>query len=184
MENTLNVQFGTELTQGVKFISQEGGGLSWLQETGYTQIMQAVGEGSTSILDKPTAVIFNLGINDYGSISSYISYMQELGSELKAKGCKLYYMSLNPVNNKLIQASGKPSRPEASIRNFNASIKSSLCTGGMYTYIDTYSYLMRTGYGTDASTTGVDIGIDDGLHYTSKTYKRIYQYCMQTLNSR
>lgn len=183
MENTLNAQFGTQLTQGVTFISQEGGGLEWLQESGYTQIMQAVGEGSTSILDKSTAIIFNLGVNDLASVSSYISYMKQLGSELKAKGCKLYYMSVNPVNNKLIQASGKPSRPESSVRSFNASIKSQLCSSGLYTYIDTYSYLMKTGYGTDASTTGIDIGIDDGLHYTSKTYKRIYQYCMKTLNS-
>lgn len=183
MESTLNAQFGSQLLQGVTFISQEGGGLTWLQETGYTQIMQAVGTGSTSILEKPTAIIFNLGVNDLSSVSSYVSYMKQLGNELKAKGCKLYYMSVNPVNNKLIQASGKPSRPESSVRNFNASIQSQLCSGGLYTYIDTYAYLMKTGYGTDASTTGVDIGIDDGLHYTTKTYKRIYQYCMKFLNS-
>lgn len=182
MENTLSLQFGAQLTQGVTFISQEGGGLEWLQESGYTQIMQAVGEGSVSILDKPTAIIFNLGVNDLASVSSYVSYMKQMGSELKAKGCKLYYMSVNPVNNKLIQISGKPPRSESSVRNFNTSIKSQLCTSGLYTYIDTYSYLMKTGYGTDASTTGADIGIDDGLHYTSKTYKRIYQQCIKTLN--
>lgn len=183
MESTLLNQFGTLLTQGVTFISQEGGGLSWLQSTGYTQLMQAVGNSSSGILAKPTVVIFNLGVNDLGSSSSYISYMKELGEELEEKGCILYYMSVNPVNDRLIQASGKPSRPEASVRSFNAAIKSGLCSSGLYTYIDTYTYLMNTGYGTDASTTGVDSGIDDGLHYTTKTYKRIYQYCMELLNS-
>lgn len=183
MENTLAAQFGTELTQGVTFISQEGGGLSWLKSQGYTLLMQAVGDHSSGVLDKPTAVIFNLGVNDLSSSTSYVSYMKELGEELEAKGCQLYYMSVNPVNNKLIQASGKPSRSESSVRNFNAAIRSGLCTSGLYTYIDTYSYLLDTGYGTDSSTTGIDNGIDDGLHYTSKTYKRIYQYCMELLNS-
>lgn len=183
MENTLYNQFGTLLTKGVTFISQEGGGLSWLKSSGYTQLMQAVGNSSSGILAKPTVVIFNLGVNDLSSSSSYISYMKELGEELEDKGCILYYMSVNPVNNKLIQASGKPSRPEESVRSFNAAIRSGLCSDGLYTYIDTYSYLMNTGYGTDASTTGVDSGIDDGLHYTTKTYKRIYQYCMELLNS-
>ena len=41
---------------------------------------------------------------------------------------------------------------------------------------------MQTGFGTDRNRYGEDEGIDDGLHYTVKTYKRIYKYCMDVIN--
>ena len=110
--------------------------------------------------------------------------MREIAKELKSRGCELYYMSVNPVNNQLIKANGKKSRPEETVRKFNSTIKGRLCSGSSaaYQYIDTYSYLIREGYGTDASISGTDIGRDDGLHYTTKTYKRIYRYCILKLN--
>ncbi|MFR5150771.1 MAG: hypothetical protein ACLTER_15645 [Ruminococcus sp.] len=43
------------------------------------------------------------------------------------------------------------------------------------------SYLMENGYGTNISGTGVDLPDDDGLHYTTKTYKRIFKYCLDYL---
>ena len=74
-------------------------------------------------------------------------------------------------------------RTEAAVRSFNNVIRSGLCGGSspLYTYIDTYSYLMKTGYGTDRNREGWDEGIDDGLHYTTKTYKRIYKYCLNMI---
>ncbi|MDO4276806.1 MAG: InlB B-repeat-containing protein [Eubacteriales bacterium] len=181
MKLTLDAQFGTAITNGVTFISQEGGGYSWLKSIGYTSLMSAVGSGSTGILDKPIAVVFNLGVNDLAYTASYVNYMQALADELQAKGCKLFYMSVNPLNSKLITASGHAARTEAAVRSFNSTIYNSLCTGGKYTYIDTYSWLMSTGYGTDSGR-GIDSGFDDGLHYTTKTYKRIYDYCIRKLN--
>ncbi|EJW99596.1 hypothetical protein EVA_12298 [gut metagenome] len=41
---------------------------------------------------------------------------------------------------------------------------------------------MENGFGTDASYSGTDLGKDDGLHYTTKTYKRIYNYCIRAIN--
>lgn len=182
MALTLNRQFNTALTQGVSFISKEGEGYTWLKTQGYTALMSAIGEGSTSILSKPTAVIFNLGVNDLGNVTNYINYMNSLAVELKAKGCELFYMSVNPINSKMIAASSHATRSEADVRKFNSSIQASLCTGGKYTYIDTYQMLMRSGYGTDAGK-GVDVNLDDGLHYTTKTYKRIYNYCINSINT-
>ncbi len=63
------------------------------------------------------------------------------------------------------------SEKEEVIRKFNSVVGSAL--GSTFEYIDTYSYLMENGYGTNISGTGVDLPDDDGLHYTTKTYKRI-----------
>lgn len=181
MALTLNQQFDSSLTQGITFISREGEGYSWLKSQGYTALLSAVGEGSTSILSKKTAVIFNLGVNDLWNTANYVNYMNSLASELKEKGCVLFYMSVNPVNSKMITASGHSTRAEADVRKFNDSIRLNLCTGGKYTYIDTYKMLMESGFGTNSGR-GVDSNTDDGLHYTTKTYKRIYNYCLSEIN--
>ena len=62
------------------------------------------------------------------------------------------------------------------IRTFNSGLAGEL--GSQYHYIDVYSYLMRTGYGT-VSNTGD--GTDDGVHYTPKTYKRIFTFCLNNI---
>lgn len=181
MATTLERLGNTTLTNGISFISQEGGGLSWLQNTGYSALLKQVGNGSSSILQKKTAVIFNLGVNDLSKSYSYVTYMRSIAAELQAKGCTLFYMSVNPVNNEMIKALGKnAARTEASVRSFNSVIKSNLCSGSskLYTYIDSYGYLMKNGFGTDMNRYGQDEGVDDGLHYTTKTYKRIYKFCM------
>lgn len=62
------------------------------------------------------------------------------------------------------------------VRTFNSGLAGEL--GSQYHYIDVYSYLMRTGYGT-VSNTGD--GTDDGVHYTPKTYKRIFTFCLNNI---
>lgn len=184
MANTLEMLGNTGLTNGISFIYKEGGGLSWLKTDGYSAILKQIGTGSSGVLSKKTLVIFNLGVNDLSSANSYVTYMQSIAETLKNKGCVLYYMSVNPVNNEMIKALGANSqRTEAAVRSFNNVIRSGLCGGSspLYTYIDTYSYLMKTGYGTDRNREGWDEGIDDGLHYTTKTYKRIYKYCLNMI---
>ena len=49
----------------------------------------------------------------------------------------------------------------------------------MYGFIDTYSYLIKNGYGTAHNLNAQQK--DDGTHYTYKSYKRIIAYCMQQL---
>lgn len=180
-EKTLKLSGYSPSAYNISFIASTGMGLSWLKETGYKQLLSKVGN-STSKLGKPTAIIFNLGINDMSNISGYVSYMKSIAPELEKRGCKLYYMSLNPVNNVMAKLGGKKSRPEATVRAFNAKIKSQLCgKANSYTYINTYDYLMKYGFGTDAGKEGYDVGADDGLHYTSKTTKRIFRYCINTI---
>ncbi|MDO4307993.1 MAG: InlB B-repeat-containing protein [Eubacteriales bacterium] len=181
MATTLERLGDTTLTNGITFISKEGGGLSWLQSTGYKALLKQVGNGSSGILQKKTAVVFNLGVNDLSKSYSYVTYMRSIAAELKAKGCTLFYMSVNPVNYAMIKALGKNAlRKESAVRSFNSVIKSNLCSGSskLYTYVDSYGYLMKNGFGTDMNRYGQDEGVDDGLHYTTKTYKRIYKFCM------
>ena len=165
-------------TNGINFICQEGKGLDWFKTTGSAQLLNLVKDGSNSILQKPTAVIFNLGINDLKNLSSYVLYLNSLSTTLESKGCKLFYMSVNPVNRSMLSVSGKSDRSEAEVRNFNKTIRTSLA--GKYRFIDAYAHLKDTGYGFDSGK-GTETGVDDGLHYTMATYKRIYKYCMMSL---
>lgn len=164
------------------FLAKDGAGLGWLMSDGYAQLKKELGDGG----GLPAAVIFNLGINDLTNAENYVSYLQGIAAELKSYGCQLYYMSVNPINSENIKAAGKGSRREETVRTFNSVIRSELCSGtdASCTYIDLYTYLLKNGYGTDGSSSGTDTGIDDGLHYTEKTYKRIYKYCIDFLNQR
>ena len=165
-------------TAGIEFISKVGGGLDWFKTVAYPKLYSIVKNETASILAKPTAVVINLGINDLENQNGYVLYMNSIAKELKKHNCELFFMSLNPVNRSMLKEAGKKDRSEAKVRLFNNALRSAL--GAQYSYIDTYSKLKKEGYGFDSSSTGTG-GNDDGLHYTAKTYKRIFTYCMKTL---
>lgn len=165
---------------GVRFVSASGQGLKWFKDEGYYHLINQIKHIQVSSA-KPIAVVFNLGVNDLYRISDYVTYMNELAPELKKMNCKLYYMSVNPINSVMIEKTGRLSlRKEADVREFNDRIRTGL---NDYTYIDTYSWLMQSGFGTSNGTNGKDSSEDDGLHYTVKTYKRIYDYCLRYVNT-
>ena len=165
---------------GVRFVSASGQGLKWFKDEGYRHLINQIKHIRVSS-SKPVAVVFNLGVNDLYRISDYVVYMNELAPELEKMNCKLYYMSVNPINGVMIEKTGRLSlRKEAEVRAFNDRIKTGLDD---YTYIDTYSWLMQNGFGTSNGVNGKDSSEDDGLHYTVKTYKRIYDYCLRYVNA-
>lgn len=165
---------------GVRFVSASGQGLKWFKDEGYRHLINQIKHIRVSS-SKPVAVVFNLGVNDLYRISDYVAYMNELAPELEKMNCKLYYMSVNPINGVMIEKTGRLSlRKEADVREFNDRIKTGL---DEYTYIDTYSWLMQNGFGTSNGVNGKDSSEDDGLHYTVKTYKRIYDYCLRYVNA-
>ena len=160
--------------KNVSFIRKEGSGLRWLKSDGYPNLIEAVNKVNST--DKrPIAVVFNHGVNDLNSIDDYIAFYKSIAPTLKEMNCRLFIMSVNPVNS--VHNITKV-RPEEDVRYFNKKIKEEL--EGMYSFIDTYTWLMKTGYSTDAGYGG-DNGVDDGIHYTFKTYKRIYLRCLQFL---
>ena len=184
MKNVLN-GMGQTAIQNIKFVCAEGQGLSWFQTTGYSQICSLIKNSTNSIYSPKTAVIFNFGVNDLGNYEKYVEFYNSIEPVLTNKGCKLYFMSVNPVNRKMLASAGRGDRSEAKLRAFNTYMKAHLAPE--YTYIDMYSYLKSTGYGycsNKYTSSGSDDSqyIDDGLHYTSKTYKHIYARCMNLLN--
>ena len=179
MQLTLEKQFGlgSNVTQDIDFICKSGEGLDWLQESAVNTLMTKINEHYS--VYKPTAIIFNLGVNDLKRYSEYVTYMKKIAEMVNGKNCKLFFMSVNPVNYATRNLYGKAARREETVRYFNSTVSSGL--SGTYTYIDAYSYLMANGFGMDNGGSGVDMGKDDGLHYTTKTYKRIFKYCLDYL---
>ena len=170
-------------TENVRFVAEDGKGLAWLKGTGTDLLMQEIGEGAAEG-EMPVAVIFNFGINDLHNQSAYITYMKALAKTLRPLGCKLFYLSVNPDNSKMLKARGTADiREEERVRAFNTAIQRNLCTDGTYTYLDTYSYLMRTGFSYRRNSDGKDSGSDDGAHYSVNTCKVIYWYCITKLNN-
>jgi hypothetical protein len=180
MNQTLRTQNCTANLEGVKFVASSSQGLSWFKSTGYNTLLNEVYSANADA-DHPVAVVFNLGINDLSNVSEYVTYMNQIAEELKELNCKLFYMSLNPINSTMIDKKGLIHREEAAVRNFNSTIRTGLAAN--YTYIDTYSWLMKTGFGTDSGLNGQNTGVDDGLHYTVNTYKRIYDRCISIVNA-
>ena len=119
----------------------------YLAETCLIRLKIVVNKNNNT--QNPTAVIFNLGVNDLSNLPSYVTYMKSLASTLKKKNCKLFYMSVNPGNSKMMENTGHVVRSEAAVRQFNSTIRSQLASD--YTFIDTYSWLLKNGYGTNAS---------------------------------
>ena len=177
MENVLE-SLGNDTTNHVEFVCEAGKGLSWFQSTGYTQLYNLVKNNTNSILQKKTAVIFNFGVNDLKKYKEYVAYYKMIEPILTNKGCELYFMSVNPINRKMLPNAGRADRSEAVARTFNAYMKANLPSA--YTYIDMYSYLKSTGYSFASDHYGAG-SVDDGLHYTARTYKRIFAKCLDSL---
>ncbi len=180
MQNALK-NLGGNSTPNVEFVCEAGRGLSWLQSTGFNQLYSMVRNDTNSLLSRKTAVIFNFGVNDLKKYKEYVTYYNFIEPSLTNKGCELYFMSVNPVNRKMLASAGKSDRSEAAVRSFNAYLKENLSSS--YSYIDMYSYLKMTGYSFNSDHAGIG-GIDDGLHYTAKTYKRIFTKCLTSLKRR
>lgn len=177
MENVLK-GMGETAIKDVKFVCLKGQGLKWFTTTGWAKLYSMVQNDTNSILSRKTAVIFNFGVNDLAKYKEYVDYYNWIAPQLTNKGCELYFMSVNPMNRLMLSNAGRADRSEAALRAFNAYMKANLDSA--YTYIDMYSYLKSTGYSFASDNYGTG-SVDDGLHYTTRTYKRIYAKCMDSL---
>ena len=169
----------------IAFVAKSGSGLDWLKEDGYSLLLKKINEiNKGKPGDKrPIALIFNSGVNNIGGnitavSQNYINYYKSIAPELKKKGCKLFFMSVNPLVSSQYETMYGPYKKESSVREFNAKVSNGL--KGVYTYLDINTWLLRTGFSTDAGVK-VDSGVDDGLHYTLKTYKRILRRALKLL---
>ena len=154
------------------FIFQNGGGLGWLQNTGYKNLKKLI-EGRK----EKTAVVFNMGVNDMWRVSSYISFYKKVAPVLKKKNCDLYIASVNPIDIKRMQQKGwgRLASSPATVVAFNKKLREGVPAS--YTWISTYAYLMKNGWTSGCSGNG------DGLHYTKAVYQRIYNCIVSALNA-
>lgn len=168
---------GTTLSSKVEFIAKSQQGLSWFKSTGYRELLQAVASQPRS---DSKAVIINLGVNDLSNASEYVTYMKKVSTNLQKYNCKMYYLSVNPVNSAMIKSAGAATRTEAQVAAFNKVIYQKLCSGSnkYFTYINTCTNLQKKGWISNR----YNSGIYDGLHYSNATYLRIFDYCMKYLN--
>ena len=162
-------------SRGIVFVSEPGSGLVWLREEGYARLLSEIDKADPED-ERPIAVVFNSGVNHIsgdpdGRARLYANFYNRIAPELKSKGCRLFVMSVNPIVSEQTRSLNPGSeRKEWHIRLFNDIVYNGV--QGTYGYIDTYRWLLQTGFGTDAGLRK-ESGKDDGLHFTHKTYKRI-----------
>ena len=129
-----------------------GAGYSWMDKTGVPNI--------ESKITKDTAVIFLMGVNDYGNnamAESYSKYINDKAAVWVKKGAKVYFVSVNAVDD-----SKSKIAKNHSINAFNVKVKSLLSKN--VTYIDTYNNINWNKVKFDK----------EGVHYDAATYKSIY----------
>lgn len=184
MNMTLERQYGSAVYDKVGFVCKSGKGLEWFREEGMDLLLKELNK-KVSDPSKPVAVIFNLGVNDLAHrklkgtdcrhvAMEYASYMNRISKQLSVMNCKLFYMAVNPMNTAM-----RHGRREGEVRGFNVWLRREL--NGRFTWLNTYAYLMKNGYSTYNELSGRK---DDGLHYSMRTYKRIYAYVMGELQKK
>lgn len=187
LRDTLYSECSKSQLKRLAFICQSGQGISWFKKVGEKELLSEINKAKREYPGKKIAIVFNLGVNDLRHwmgkepdpkkiANIYLSYMNELGNKLGKKGCSLFYMSVNPVNGSMSTTPGL--RKEEEIRYFNDCISKGLNSN--FYYLNMYDWLMRCGFSTERYFTP-QAG-DDGVHYTAKTYKRIYRCCINKLN--
>lgn len=131
------------------YIAKVGEGLNYLKNVESTM---------KKYDNKNTAYVINMGVNDLYNANNYVKYINNLAKTYKGD---IYFLSVNPVDEAKEKSYGY-SVTNAQIKNFNSTMKNNLKN---VKFLDSYSYLKNNGYETT-----------DGIHYTSSTYKKIYNY--------
>lgn len=165
------------LPDNVKFVAESGQGLYWFKNSGYSKLREKMDIQEGQKQNSEHIVIITLGVNDQGNGLQYVDYMKMISKELTScYNCKLYYMSVNPLNNATLQlcSPGNTASTQGAIE-LNKIFYSGFCSKSnqFYTYIDTYDYLLKNGWSAP-----------DGIHFSVNTSLRIYNYCVKFINEK
>ena len=133
--------------------AQESQGHTWLTGNAIHTIEARMKEHPEGNL------VINLGINDLGNVSSYISTYKTFAS--KYPNAKIVAVSLTPVEN-------YPSITNSQVDDFNAKLKSGLSSTNIK-FCDINDKITGTGITTD------------GVHHTPEVYKQIHELIKQCL---
>lgn len=153
---TVGMSYSVEKNDNEYFVAKSEMGYQWFVQSIETARMQVT---------QKTAVVINFGVND---LIDYEKYSEKINELQRLWPCKIYYMSVNPVDDERLSAKGSTLTNEL-IDEFNTKIQGLLSPE--ITYIDTNAYMKASGYKTT-----------DGLHYDKETYQKIHDYCIQEIN--
>ncbi|MDO5424128.1 MAG: hypothetical protein Q4F41_10415 [Eubacteriales bacterium] len=137
------------------YIAKIGEGYDWLSTTALKSLKKQLAKYPAS------QVVFNLGVNDVGNVSAYRTFYRKLFAQYP--DAKFYILSVNPIEN----GKGSWAVTNKMIRAFNKKMKAAFPEN----YLDCYSELVKNGYETA-----------DGLHYTSTTYWKIYDFVLNAIS--
>ena len=136
-----------------------GGGCSWICEYSmkYDWFEETAVPLADTMVGKGTKVVICMGVNDPDNCSSYASLVNRKAGEWNARGAKVYYVSINPVE-------APYDFKYNDIEAFNTNMPS-LLSG--VKWIDTASIIKQGGY-----------TLEDGIHYdavgNANIFKMIY----------
>lgn len=156
----------------------------------FTNFTAKVGQGYTWLSEQrtlttlsPCILLLNPGVNDLGNCSKY-QQLYETYANTCWKDCPIYIISVNPcsapctsVTNASIEAFNNSMEAFVEAYNANRSAASpdienvpANARTLPIRYIDTYHYLLETGYSSS-----------DGLHYNADTYRCLYRYILEQI---
>ena len=146
-----------ETSDGDYILGAGGEGYDWLLEH------------TSEIEDKLTdgcALVVNMGVNGAPDFHAEIAeWCNNMAQKYKDRGVKVYFMSVNPVNDRLMAYYNYTLR-NVDVICFNSVIRTELIG---VTYIDTYSVVKDDILGESSSSF-------DGLHYYEDVYRKIRDY--------
>lgn len=143
--------------KSITYIAQSGAGYSWLVDSAIPELANKI-EGKKFI-------VLAFGVNDLGNAANYLTKYQELKDTYP--NVKIYIMSVNPVDEAKEAENGYTVTNE-SIENFNETMKNSFGEN----YIDVYAQIKD------------NFETEDGVHYTTETYKKIHEIVINYILSK
>lgn len=143
--------------KSITYIAQSGAGYSWLVDSAIPELANKI-EGKKFI-------VLAFGVNDLGNAANYLTKYQELKDTYP--NVNIYIMSVNPVDEAKEAENGYTVTNE-SIENFNETMKNSFGEN----YIDVYDQIKD------------NFETEDGVHYTTETYKKIHEIVINYILSK
>lgn len=143
--------------KSITYIAQSGAGYSWLVDSAIPELANKI-EGKKFI-------VLAFGVNDLGNAANYLTKYQELKDTYP--NVNIYIMSVNPVDEAKEAENGYTVTNE-SIENFNETMKNSFGEN----YIDVYAQIKD------------NFETEDGVHYTTETYKKIHKIVINYILSK
>lgn len=139
-----------------------GVGYSWLAEH-TSEIEEKLTEGCS--------LVVNMGVNGAPDFHRQIAeWCGQMAAKYADKGVKVYFMSVNPVNDSKLESHHYLIR-NTDVIFFNSAVRAEL--KGV-TYIDTYSVV-------ENDILGEGNGTSDGLHYNSYVCRKIWDHAVEVI---